>query len=121
MSQTRVPAEAWNEDFGEVQSQILDYCAEDEFVFFFIDPCGWKLISADRLQTVLSRPHSEFLINFMYDFVSRAVPQVALAANIEGLLGVDGSTFAGLHGDQREQAILRAYRDQLSGVSHFTQ
>ncbi len=41
--------------------------------FSFIDPTGWKnVVEIDTLLPLLQRRHSEYLINFMFDFILRA-------------------------------------------------
>lgn len=37
----------------------------------FIDPTGWTEYPFDKVQPLLTRPHSETLVNFMYDHISR--------------------------------------------------
>lgn len=37
----------------------------------FIDPTGWTEYAFDKIKPLLSRAHSETLVNFMYDHVSR--------------------------------------------------
>ncbi|WP_291878718.1 hypothetical protein [Caulobacter sp.] len=41
------------------------------FAFLFIDPKGWR-INMRRLAGLLSRPNSEVVFNFMFDFINRA-------------------------------------------------
>lgn len=57
--------------FHELIPEILNWCGPRDFVFFFIDPKGWKnAVELPTLTPLLKRPNSEFLINFMYDFHS---------------------------------------------------
>ena len=60
-------------DFVALRSQILDWTGTDAFTFFFIDPKGWSPIMIDVLIPLLQRPRSEFLINFIYEFIRRIV------------------------------------------------
>ena len=64
-------------DFVDLRQQILDWCGTGSFAFFFIDPKGWTDVRVDVLKPLLQRPQSEFLINFMYDFVNRAASMPA--------------------------------------------
>ena len=109
-------AEAWNGDFVAKRSDLLQWAGNDAFTFFFIDPKGWKDVGVGTLKPLLERPRSEFLINFMYDFVNRTMSMPEWRGEMETLLGqtitVDGMTPA-----QRENAILRAYRSNLKKVS----
>jgi len=59
-----------------VQGEILKWCGNRDFAFFFIDPKGWKnAIEIPTLAPLLRRPNSEYLINFMYDFLVRTHTQ----------------------------------------------
>src|SRR5688572_14593184 len=66
-----VDASAQHGDFVALREQILNWCGARAFTFFFIDPTGWKEVSVEALKPLLQRRQSEFLINFMYDFVNR--------------------------------------------------
>jgi three-Cys-motif partner protein len=64
--------------FFNLRQSILDWCGPRDFTFFFIDPFGWKkVIQVPTLKPLLRRPNSEFLINFMYDFLLRTHTQEA--------------------------------------------
>lgn len=56
-----------------LRDELLQWSGRDAFVFFFIDPKGWKDVGIETLRKLLQRPRSEFLINFMYDFVNRTM------------------------------------------------
>ncbi len=59
-------------DFITLQKEILDWCGNNSFTFFFIDPTGWKeAVELATLAPLLKRPNSEFLITLMYDFLVR--------------------------------------------------
>lgn len=58
-------------DFVELRADILTWCGSSAFTFFFIDPKGWTPIVIDVLEPLLRRPRSEFLINFIYDFINQ--------------------------------------------------
>ncbi len=59
-------------DFVGLILTILKAIPSDAFVFFFIDPKGWR-IPLMRLTPLLSRANSEVIFNFMFDFINRAV------------------------------------------------
>ena len=102
-------------DFFNLSRSIEDWYSESEFVFFFIDPKGWKGISMPKLRPLLERPNSEFLINLMYDFVNRAVPQDKFALEMQELFGTDISK-AVAEAEQskdRERILLRLYQQRL--------
>jgi hypothetical protein len=66
------------------------------------------------LEPLLKRPRSEFLINFIYDFINRTVSMPAFKAEMRQLLGrsvdVDG-----MSPNEREIVLLNAYREGLKG------
>ena len=66
-----VDSECREGDFLDLRQDILNWCGNNAFAFFFIDPKGWKTVGVPNLTTLLARPKSEFLINFMYDFINR--------------------------------------------------
>ena len=58
-------------DFLAVVPDILGDIPADAFSFFLVDPKGWR-IPLLSLKPLLSRPHSEVIFNFMFDFINRA-------------------------------------------------
>jgi three-Cys-motif partner protein len=62
----------YNADFLDVVPKILNDIPREAFAFFLVDPKGWR-IPLRRLEALLSRPHSEVVFNFMFDFINRAV------------------------------------------------
>lgn len=107
-----IRAQALHGDFVELRPQILTWCGESAFVFFFIDPKGWTPISIDILRPLLRRRRSEFLINFMYGFINRTASMVDWKTKISELLGEAVET-AGLSPEDREKLLLNTYRKSL--------
>lgn len=103
--------------FHEHLDDILAWCAGTGFVFFFIDPTGWKnVVELPVLGPLLKRPNSELLINFMYDFVSRTVPQPEFRDDMQRIFGTVPD--AALMGpDERETHLMKLYREQIKSVS----
>jgi three-Cys-motif partner protein len=99
-------------DFVELRKDILTWCGTTSFTFFFIDPKGWTPVVIDVLRPLLRRRRSEFLINFIYDFINRTVSMTGWQEEMKQLLGrsVD---LTGMTPDQREDALLTAYRESL--------
>lgn len=101
-------------DFVDLRSDILNWCGSSAFTFFFVDPKGWTPIVIDVMEPLLKRPRSEFLINFIYDFINRTVSMPAFKAEMRQLLGrsvdVDG-----MSPNEREIVLLNAYREGLKG------
>lgn len=98
-------------EFVASRNEILSWTGEKGFAFFFIDPKGWMEIKVENLRPLLERPRSEFVINFMYDFINRTVPMLAHQQNIKELLGekidLDDVSI------ERELQILNTYRNNL--------
>jgi len=107
-----IEAEAMEGDFVELRQRILGWCGEQPFVFFFIDPTKWSPVGVEILRPLLQRPQSEFLINFMYDFVNRAASIEDLKVQMIDLLG-EAPEVKDLHGDEREKRLLDIYRRNL--------
>lgn len=107
---------ALNGSFHELIPEILAWCDPRDFVFFFIDPKGWKnAVELPILTPLLKRPNSEFLINFMYDFLSRTVPQELFKEDISRIFGTI-SDVQGMTPGQREDYLLTLYRDNLKQI-----
>ena len=111
---TEVEHDCRHGDFVDLRPDILTWCGSSAFTFFFVDPKGWTPIVIDVLEPLLKRPRSEFLINFIYDFINRTVSMPALKAEMRQLLGrsVDVN---GISPNEREIVLLNAYREGLKG------
>ena len=107
-----IESNALGGDFVELRDRILAWCGNKSFAFFFIDPKGWTEVSVDILKTLLERPRSEFLINFMYDFLNRAVSIPSVLPQIRELLG-EVPSVEGWAPKAREKELLRVYRKNL--------
>jgi three-Cys-motif partner protein len=107
-----IEAKALQGDFVGLQHTVLDWCGKKAFAFFFLDPKGWTPVGVEGLKPLLARPQSEFLINFMYDFLSRAAAMGNFQAHMIALLG-ELPDVAGLHGVAREKRLLEVYRSNL--------
>ena len=66
-----VTIKTYNDDFLAVLPTILNDIPADAFVFFLIDPKGWR-IPLRALGGLLARRNSEVIFNFMFDFINRA-------------------------------------------------
>lgn len=99
-------------DFVKLREDIVRWVGSDAFTFFFIDPKGWKDVGVGVLRPLLQRPKSEFLINFMYDFVNRTLSMEAWQDEMIALLG-EAIYLGGLDPGLREDKILSTYRKNL--------
>jgi three-Cys-motif partner protein len=107
-----IEAHVMEGDFVELRQKILQWCGDKPFVFFFIDPTAWTPVGIEILKPLLQRPRSEFLINFMYDFVSRAASMADYQDHMVELLG-EAPEVKELHGQMREKHLLDIYRRNL--------
>ena len=104
-----------NGSFHELVPEIINWCGP-HFVFFFIDPKGWKnAVELPTLDPLLRRPDSEFLINFMYDFLSRFVTDMKLQEDMRRIFGIVPDV-QGMTPEQRETFLLSLYRNNLKQV-----
>lgn len=102
-------------DFVALREDILEWCGTRGFAFFFIDPKGWKQIQPSILKPLLKRHGSEFLINFMYEFINRFVKLESIEADILEFFGHIPDV-SGLTTEERENKLIGLYREQLKTV-----
>ena len=109
-------AEAMNGDFHHLRDNILNWCGSRDFAFLFIDPKGWKnAIEIPTLTTLLQRPRSEFLINFMYDFLLRTHTQTPFQDDMRAIFGEVPDT-TDMSPKEREKHLLQLYRNSLKAI-----
>lgn len=105
-----------NGEFIHLRQALLDLCGHDSFVFFFVDPTGWKeAVELASLAPVLQRPNTELLINFMYDFLVRTHNQKLFAEDMKEIFGEAPNT-EGMSSEQREAHLLKLYCSNLKTV-----
>ena len=103
-------------EFIDLRDDILSWCGAKDFTFFFIDPKGWKqAVEISTLRPLLQRPYSEYLINFMYDFLLRIHTQDVHTEDIEAIFGEVPDT-QGMSPKEREVFLLKKYRAHLKSV-----
>ena len=108
---------ARNGEFYDLREQILNWCGQDDFTFFFIDPKGWKrVIEIPTLDPFLRRPNSEFLINFMYDFLLRTHTQGSFQEDMQSIFGNVPET-TGMTPQQKEAYLVSLYRSRLKQIA----
>lgn len=108
---------AQNGEFYDLRKKILDWCGKDDFTFFFIDPTGWKkVVEISTLEPFLKRSNSEFLINFMYDFLLRTHTQSSFQEDIQEIFGGIPDT-VGMNPEQKEAHLIELYRTQLKKIA----
>jgi three-Cys-motif partner protein len=114
--QKEVSTTALTGDFFELRETILEWCGPNDFTFFFIDPKGWKkVVEISTLAPLLQRSNSEFLINFMYEFLLRAHSQDLFKEHMQGIFGEVPKT-NGLTSEEREEHLLALYLTRLKEI-----
>jgi three-Cys-motif partner protein len=103
-------------EFIALRQEILDWCGKDSFAFFFIDPTGWKHdVEPSTLEPLLKRHNSEFLINFMYDFLLRTHTQKTFENDMREIFGEVPMT-EGMSPAEREEHLINLYRNNLKRI-----
>ena len=99
-------------DFVALRGDILQWAGRDAFVFFFVDPKGYKDVGIEKLRMLVERPRSEVLVTFIYNWVNRTISMSAQKDGMADLIG-EKIDLEGLPPNQREDRILGAYRRNL--------
>ena len=103
-------------EFLDLRQEIIYFCGNDSFTFFFIDPTGWKdAVELSTLDPLLRRANSEFLINFMYEFLVRTHTQESFADDMRRIFGEVPDT-RGMTAEAREEYLVKRYRENLKTV-----
>ena len=111
-----VTTNSMNGEFHNLRDDILRWCGPQDFAFFFIDPTGWKnTIEIPTLKPLLQRGHSEYLINFMYDFVLRTHTQEPFQEDMRAIFG-EVPDSSGMSPKDRENFLIKKYRDSLKSI-----
>ena len=108
---------ALNGDFFSMRNTICEWCDDDSFAFFFIDPTGWKdVVELNTLQPLLARRKSEYLVNFMFDFILRSHTQDSYEQHMCDIFGTVPDT-KNMTPGEREDCLIRLYRNGLKNAS----
>jgi len=110
---------ALNGEFYDLREEIRKWCGTEDFAFFFIDPTGWKDMVVPTLRPLLQRANSEYLINFMYDFVLRAHKQESYETHMLDLLGEVPDTDKMIP-KEKEKHIMKLYCNHLKFAAKST-
>ncbi len=115
-----VDAKSFHGEFYELRDDILKWCGEGNFTFFFVDHTGYKkAIEIPTLCPLLKRHNSEFLITFMLDFLRRFHRQSDSEELIKEILGEVLDT-SGMTSEQKEAYFLITYRERLKSAQLIT-
>jgi len=114
-------------DFHHHFPSIMDDLIPSAFCFSFVDPKGVSL-DLGLLKPLLSRPSSEVLVNFMFDFVNRFAshPNASVVETMNKLIPgtdwrplLDLAKAQGAPPNEREQILLDGFRKGLSIVGDY--
>lgn len=100
---------------------IANAIPTNAFSFVLIDPKGFPEI--DQIVALLSRPNSEALVNFMFDFARRFAGTELIPALEQWLTSVDGEngreSLTGLSSGDREKAIESLAAEALRSKGNY--
>lgn len=113
---TPVETQSFRGEFYNVRHKILEWCGPSDFTFFFVDPLGWKnIVEVPTLKPFLERPNSEFLINFMFDFLLRTHNMPRHELDMIAIFGEAPKT-EGMSPGEKEAYLVDLYRSNLKKV-----
>jgi three-Cys-motif partner protein len=100
-------------DFYDLRGEIRKWCDDDSFAFFFVDPWGWKkVVEPETLSPLLHRPKSEYLVNFMFNFVNRFYGETTLEDVMSRIFGTV-EDLSGMSPQERENHLITLYQERL--------
>ena len=71
--------------FNKELAEFIDSQSMDIPTFAFIDPFGWTGIPFSSIRRILTSPHCEVLVNFMYEEINRFAGMQSQADNFDAL------------------------------------
>ena len=100
----------------ELRPQLTQYANAPAFAL--VDPFGWTGIPMEIIGDLLKRPHTEILLNFMFEEINRFLAHEAQPDNFDALFGFTGwRRCCEIIGRERTRCIHDSYRDQLHAVA----
>ncbi len=125
-----VAIEAHLGDFLTVLPDILNDIPKDAFAFFLIDPKGWRF-PLNSLASMLARPNSEVIFNFMFDFINRAasIDDQIIISGLDELIPygdwraklkkAERLTNGKLNPSERKAILVGAFTDSLARLGNY--
>lgn len=111
-----VETKSLNGEFYHLRHKILEWAGTEGFAFFFVDPCGWKgIVEPETLQPLFQRPNSEFLVNFMLDFLRRTTGIGVHASDMTKVFG-ENPQLNGLPVQEKENILVGLYQRHLKAA-----
>jgi len=115
-------------DFLTIAPKILQDIPRNAFAFFLIDPKGWH-VPLIKLAPLLSRPNSEVIFNFMFDFINRAasIEEPGVVAGLNELIPIGdwrsmlaaGEPWGGFSPDERKDILVNAFSANLRQLGKY--
>lgn len=118
-AQQGIEVSAKNWDFAEHTSDIVRYVTQKpkSFSFVLIDPTGWEAACLDKIAPLLRLQPGEVMINLMTSWITRFLDDESKPFG--RLLGPDVTALRQLDGEEREEAIVRRYCEEVRRVGNF--
>lgn len=122
-----IQIKTYNDDFLKALPAILSDIPLGAFVFFFIDPKGWRFRLHD-LAKMLERPKSEVIFNFMFDFINRAasIKEPTIETGVDELIPygdwrekLDEAEKRGATSEDRKAIIVDAFGQSLAKIGSY--
>lgn len=111
-----IDTNALNGEFYHLRDNILQWCGSVDFVFFFIDPTGWRhVVEIPTLLPLLQRKKSEFLITFMFDFLLRFHSLHDFEKQMQEIFGIVPET-TGMSPQEKEAYLVNLYINHLKAA-----
>lgn len=111
-------------EFENYIREIINFIGTS-FSFIFIDPKGWKDYPLDKISPLLKHEPGEVLVNFMYDFLNRALDspdkkiQAALNIQLGGKDWPERMDQFMSKGCSREYAVMKLFCGSLKQYGNF--
>jgi three-Cys-motif partner protein len=122
-----IEVKTFHDDFLNALPAILGDIQPDAFVFFFIDPKGWRFRLHD-LANMLQRGRSEVIFNFMFDFINRAasMKEPAIEQGVDELIPygnwrkkLEEAEQRGATSDDRKTILVDAFGESLATIGSY--
>ena len=112
-----IRAENW--DFETRVKEIVSSVRTrpSSFPFFLIDPKGWECAAVPLLKPILELQPGEVIINLMTSWINRFLSDPN--KDFTKLFGADAERISRLHGDVREQELVRVYSEAVREAGRF--
>ncbi len=111
------------DDFDSAINELLESTSKNSQLaptFFFIDPFGYSIKYSTLKKIMESAKKSEILLNFQYNGLQRFFAYDKVDARKNEIFGSEGwKSFIALKGDDKENAIIEYYRQQLKKIAKY--